>query len=193
MQLQSYSPINTSESLQTTFESLYDLTDFEDQYFRYMDYENIVEFSPAEYEEFMDMLARGNAIFVKAYEFYRKDLVRNLPDFAFMEDLFTETFPLDQYFLGRYDVIREAGTGTYKFLETNANTPGMITETCHVSKFLHPGTSANCEINAQNSASSFTVASARPHSAAHFSREFHQFSEVPENQGQFSKNGYYNP
>lgn len=103
-----------------------------------MDYENIVKFSQAEYTEFMDILTRGNAIFVKAYEFYRKDLIKNLPDFAFMEPLFADKFPLDTYFLGRYDIIREAGTGIYKFLETNANTPGMITESCHVSKYLYP-------------------------------------------------------
>jgi glutathionylspermidine synthase len=103
-----------------------------------MDYESIVEFSRAEYDEFMDILAQGNAIFVKAYEFYRKDLAKNLPDFAFMDTLFAEKFPLTEYFLGRYDVIREAGTGIYKFLETNANTPGMITESCQVSQYLSP-------------------------------------------------------
>lgn len=139
MHLQSYKPINTTESLQTIFEEKYGLEDFEDWYFRYMDYENIVEFSKEEYREFMDILSQGNVIFVKAYEFYRKDLAQNLPDFAFMEPLFAEKFPLSEYFLGRYDVIREAGTGIYKFLETNANTPGMITESCHVSKYLSPG------------------------------------------------------
>ena len=136
MHLQSYKPKNSTESLQTIFEEKYTLEDFEDRYFRYMDYESIVEFSPIEYAEFMDILGKGNAIFVKAYEFYRKDLAKNLPDFAFMEPFFSETFPLWEYFLGRYDVIREAGTGTYKFLETNANTPGMITESCHVSQYL---------------------------------------------------------
>lgn len=138
MHLQTYNPTHTAESLQTIFEDKYQLEDFEDRYFRYMDYENVVEFSKEEYREFMDILARGNAIFVKAYEFYRKDLVKNLPDFAFMEPFFAKKFPLGEYFLGRYDVIREAGTGIYKFLETNANTPGMITESCHVSKYLFP-------------------------------------------------------
>lgn len=138
MHLQPYIPTNTTESLQAIFESKYELDDFEHRYFRYMDYENIVEFSQEEYDEFMDILARGNAIFVKAYEFYRKDLVKNLPDFAFMQSLFSDTFPLDTYFLGRYDVICESGTGIYKFLETNANTPGMITESCHVSRYLFP-------------------------------------------------------
>ena len=60
---------------------------------------------------------------------------KTFPDFAFMEPLFAKKFPLGEYFLGRYDVIREAETGIYKFLETNANTPGMITESCHVSKY----------------------------------------------------------
>ncbi len=136
MHLQSYKPKNNIESLQTIFETKYQLEDFEARYFRYMDYENIVEFSASEYKEFMNILARGNAIFAKAYEFYRKDLSSNLPDFAFMEPLFSDTFPLDDYFIGRYDVIREAGTLTYKFLETNANTPGMITESCQVSRYL---------------------------------------------------------
>lgn len=138
MHLQSYKPTNTTESLQSIFENKYELEDFENRYFRYMDYDNIVEFSKEEYAEFMDILSKGNAIFVKAYEFYRKDLLKNLPDFAFMEPLFAKKFPLGEYFLGRYDIIREEGTGIYKFLETNANTPGMITESCHVSKYLFP-------------------------------------------------------
>ncbi len=138
MHLQSYTPAHTTESLQTIFEEKYQLEDFEDRYFRYMDYDNVVEFSREEYAEFMDILAKGNVIFVKAYEFYRKNLTKNLPDFAFMEPLFAKKFPLGEYFLGRYDVIREAETGIYKFLETNANTPGMITESCNVSKYLFP-------------------------------------------------------
>jgi hypothetical protein len=175
MHLKPYKPTNTTESLQTIFENKYELEDFEDRYFRYMDYESIVEFSRAEYDEFMDILAQGNAIFVKAYEFYRKDLAKNLPDFAFMDTLFAEKFPLTEYFLGRYDVIREAGTGIYKFLETNANTPGMITESCHVSQYLYPGTSENGEIPTQNSVSSFNVAPTTSHSGTHFSQEFHPF------------------
>lgn len=94
MHLQPYKPTNTTESLQAIFENKYELENFEDRYFRYMDYENIVEFNQAEYREFMDILSQGNAIFVKAYEFYRKDLAQNLPDFAFMEPLFAEKFPL---------------------------------------------------------------------------------------------------
>ncbi len=76
MHLQSYTPAHTTESLQTIFEEKYQLEDFEDRYFRYMDYDNVVEFSREEYAEFMDILAKGNVIFVKAYEFYRKDLTK---------------------------------------------------------------------------------------------------------------------
>ncbi len=112
-----------------------------------MDYENIVEFSQTEYIEFMDILKKGNSIFKKAYEFYRKDLVNNLPDFAFMEAFFFDKFPLWEYFIGRYDIIREAGTGIYKFLETNANTPGMITESCHVSQYFSPEGYYNSGLN----------------------------------------------
>jgi glutathionylspermidine synthase len=49
-----------------------------------------------------------------------------------------KVFPLQEYCIGRYDVLIEKNTGNLEFIELNANTPGLITDISDISSEFLP-------------------------------------------------------
>jgi glutathionylspermidine synthase len=90
-----------------------------------------------EYKEMNSIVEAVNAIFRRAYWYYFDSLPENLKDFVGFHPYFKEEFPYDDYFIGRYDIMIDE-QWTLKFLETNANTPGMICESYHPARILTP-------------------------------------------------------
>lgn len=138
MKLVPYAPRHDAAYFQDFFVSRYGLEAFESDYFRYVDYEYIVESSEAEHAEFMRAVTAVNRVFVHAYPLYRDRLAEMVPEFAPLFADFRAEYPIDEHFIGRYDVIVDADTGEYQFLETNANTPGLVTESHHLARMLTP-------------------------------------------------------
>lgn len=114
-----------------------DMTGVPEDNFDYMDTRTFVDFSEKEWEKFQHIVSNVNKIFLKAYNWYFQDFEKNLLDFLPYKSYFRPYFPLDEQFIARYDIMLDAD-GTPKFLETNANTPGMITESYLPSRFLTP-------------------------------------------------------
>jgi len=56
----------------------------------------------------------------------------------FFVEYLKNTFSVKDYLIARYDVAIDKETKQLKFLEINANTPGMITDINDIAKFLRP-------------------------------------------------------
>ncbi len=120
-------------------QATYAIEGLDPNYFEYLDTKTFVGFEKAEFEELKTIVRAVNGIFRQAYSWYWDDLARNLPEFSRIHDYFRKEFPYDEYFIARYDVLIDIH-GEYKFLETNANTPGLITESNRPSTmFLQEG------------------------------------------------------
>lgn len=119
------------------YKEKYGFTDFHPNHFEYIDAKTFFSFSRADYEENSLIVQKVNAVFRKAYNFYFQDFEKNLPDFLGFKHYFQKDFPYDDYFIGRYDIMIDA-SGTLRFLETNANTPGMICESHFPAALLTP-------------------------------------------------------
>ena len=131
-------PLATPQDFQTHYTQRSHLPGFDPKYFDYLDYDHIVEFTPESWGELRDLTARVDAIFMKAYKISRQDFAANIPEFQMFEEYFSAEFPRNRQFLARYDVIIDSVSGEYQFLETNANTPGLITESYHIARRLCP-------------------------------------------------------
>ena len=107
---------------------------FENRYFRYMDYDNVVEFHGKNSRIYgypgKEMLFLWNIMnSIKVSQ-------KNLPDLLLWNLFLRRNFHSENTFsvVMTSSVKQKLGV---QFLETNANTPGMI-ESCHVSKYLFP-------------------------------------------------------
>ncbi len=115
----------------------FDFHDFHPEHFEYIDTKTFISVSQKEYQEMNDIVSQVNRIFRKAYTYYFDELSENLKDFVGFHRYFRQEFPLDEYFIARYDILMDEH-GTLKFLETNANTPGMICESHYPARILTP-------------------------------------------------------
>jgi glutathionylspermidine synthase len=136
--IQSVTPLANALEFQEFYTLRSELPGFDPAYFEYLDYDHIVTFSQSEWNELRDLTANIDTICLQAYEIARKEFAQNLPEFLIFEDYFAQIFPLRSQFLARYDVIIDSTTHKYQFLETNANTPGLITESYHIADRLCP-------------------------------------------------------
>lgn len=119
------------------FARKYDFKEFAVNHFEYIDARTFIEFSREEYEANNEIVRQVNGIFRKAYDFYFRDFETNLPEFRGFKEFFQKEFPYDEYFIGRYDIMIDQSR-TLRFLETNANTPGMICESHYPARQLTP-------------------------------------------------------
>lgn len=103
----------------------FDFSHFENETFYYEDSEFFLWISQEKFAEINKIVSDGNKIFLQAYQYYFQDLAKNLCDFIWFLPYFSEEFPLENFFIGRYDILIDTND-TLQFLETNANTPGMI-------------------------------------------------------------------
>jgi hypothetical protein len=127
----------TKEKIFEEFQKVYAIEGLDPNYFEYLDTKTFVGFEKAEFDELKIIVRAVNGIFCKAYSWYWEDLARNLPEFSRIHEYFRKEFPFDEYFIARYDVLIDVH-GEYKFLETNANTPGLITESNRPSTMFLP-------------------------------------------------------
>ncbi len=111
--------------------------DFHPEHFEYIDTKTFISVSGDEYREMSTVVEKVNAVFTKAYRFYFENLSENLKDFIGFHSLFREGFPYDEEFIARYDIMKDT-QWVLKFLETNANTPGMICESHYPARMLTP-------------------------------------------------------
>lgn len=119
--------------LQDFFQKKYE-TKLVSDYFNYIDYENIVVFSSKYLDEIYKITSEIDKIMIKSYKFYLENLEQNLEnEFSLFWD-FLWDFRVEDYLIWRYDVIIEKQTKKLKFIELNANTPGMITDIYHISQ-----------------------------------------------------------
>lgn len=119
--------------LQDFFQKKYE-TKLASDYFNYIDYENIVVFSSKYLDEIYKITSEIDKIMIKSYKFYLENLEQNLEnEFSLFWD-FLWDFRVEDYLIWRYDVIIEKQTKKLKFIELNANTPGMITDIYNISQ-----------------------------------------------------------
>lgn len=102
--------------------------------------------SSKEWKDFSTAVESVNQIFLKAYGFYLENLEQNLPDFMPFHGIIRDALPLDEYAIGRYDVLVDTA-GEFRFLETNANTPGMTVESHYPASELCPNGYTNVSEN----------------------------------------------
>ncbi|MBP9779783.1 glutathionylspermidine synthase family protein [Candidatus Gracilibacteria bacterium] len=119
------------------FVEKYHFEDFSENHFDYIDTKTFIEFSKEELELNNEIVRKVNEIFRKAYAFYFENFEKNLPEFSGFKDLFRVDFPYNEYFIARYDIMIDESR-TLRFLETNANTPGMICESHYPARLLNP-------------------------------------------------------
>ena len=136
--LETYSPSCNKDYFQKFFSEKYGISHLEEDYFRYIDYDSVFVFSREEWDEFLSIVEKENAVFIKAYDVSQQEIEQNLPEFGPLLKYFPRHFSVKDFFLARYDVIIDSKDGNYKFLETNSNTPGLITESYHLAKHLCP-------------------------------------------------------
>lgn len=114
---------------QDFFINKYDLSNLVDNYFNYLDYENIFTFESWEYLKAKSFLWELDNIFIKAYEFYFEKFDNNLEVFSEFKHYFKKK--LWDYFLWRYDILIDK-KGEYRVIEFNWNTPWLITDIYHI-------------------------------------------------------------
>lgn len=141
MQLQHFDPswknLYSPKYWYDLFWSRYELSDFPKNHFDYIDTTTYIACTEQEMKDMNTIVRSVNGIFRKWYDFYFENLDTNLPDFIGYHPYFRKDFPYEEYFIGRYDILIDA-SGTLKFLETNANTPGMQFESHHPAQILTP-------------------------------------------------------
>ena len=131
-------PLTTALEFQTFYTNRSELPEFDPAYFEYLDYDHIVAFTPEGWQELRDLTAQIDNICKQGYVIARRELTKNIPEFVLFESYFATEFPSQKQFLARYDVIIDSVTGKYQYLETNANTPGLITESYYIAERLCP-------------------------------------------------------
>lgn len=119
------------------FAKYFNFEDFDPDTFSYLDSEYFIDVTQKEYSLLADIVTTANSIFLQAYTYYYADIEKNLPDFIGFHPLFRKDFPLSEFFIGRYDILLDTN-GNLQFLETNANTPGMIGDLNFPAKLLTP-------------------------------------------------------
>lgn len=135
------------QDLQHHFETKYNLK-LPEKYFEYNLTDEILVLDENYFKEIQAITKEVDAIFVQAYQFYIEEIEKNLAweNSLFIEYLKTKFFT-KEYLIGRYDVLIEKETWNLKFLEFNANTPGLITDINDVSQLLKPKWFSNISWN----------------------------------------------
>lgn len=136
--------LHDNNFFQEYFSKKYNLNHLERDYFKYIDYENILFFESTEYKELSELTIKINEIFKKAYCFYFENFSNNLPEFSLFKKYFSDKYL--NHFIWRYDVLLDL-EGNHKFIELNANTPGLITDVYDISKLNKPNNLENISEN----------------------------------------------
>lgn len=123
--------------LEDFFLKEYDLDKLEKDYFKYIDFDYFIRASKEENEELLWIISSVDKIILKAYDFYYENLEENLQRFYPFLRYFRKKYPVDEHFVWRYDILIDKDW-IYKFLETNANTPGIITEIYNIARLQKP-------------------------------------------------------
>jgi len=110
-----------------------------ENYFEYVMCDEALVFSNDFFEHIKSLTHNIDNIFLKWYQIYINEIEKNLsPEMYFFVDYLKNNFSLNDYLIARYDVAIEKETKKLKFLEINANTPGMITDINDIATFLRP-------------------------------------------------------
>jgi len=120
---------------QQYFSQKYKLNHLEKDYFKYIDYENILVIEDRGYTKLSKITTEINQIFKEAYEIYFKEIDSNLPEFSYFKKYFSSKYV--EHFIWRYDVLFDTDWN-YKFIELNANTPGLITDIYDIASLNKP-------------------------------------------------------
>lgn len=108
-------------------------------YFEYVICDEALIFSDDFYEHLQKTTSIIDNIFLQSYEYYIQEIEKNTSfDMSFFIEYLKKSFPRESYLIARYDVAIDIHSKKLKFLEINANTPGMITDINDIAKFLRP-------------------------------------------------------
>ena len=118
-------------------EAMYGDLNLPKDYFDYVDNEVFVGFSSEEDENLRALVSRVDAIMRQAYMYAYEERYVRLDEFRPWLDRFRREYPYDEHFIARYDAVFDQ-TGVIKFVENNANTPGMQLESIYFSDWLTP-------------------------------------------------------
>ncbi len=120
----------------------YSMDRIEKDYFKYLDFDYFISADKKEADELENLISEIDKIILKAYSFYYENLEDNLYRFYPFLRHFHKKYPVNHHFIWRYDILIDKDW-VYKFLETNANTPWMITEIYNIWKMQRPAWYAN--------------------------------------------------
>lgn len=124
--------------LENYFKKEYTLDRIEKDYFKYIDDEYFISIDKKEDRKLLSLIKQIDKIVIKAYDYYFEDINSNLTRFAPFLWYLRNSYPIWEHFIWRYDILIDEKSWDYKFLETNANTPWMITEIYNISKLQKP-------------------------------------------------------
>ena len=137
MELQKISYKYDYNSLGDFFLKKYNLEKLEKDYFKYIDSEYFLSLDKKENAELLKIIWKVDKVMLKAYKMYFEELEENLGRFYPFLRHFRDKYPVEEHFVWRYDILIDE-EWTYKFLETNANTPWLITELYNIWKLQKP-------------------------------------------------------
>lgn len=118
-------------------EALYGDLNLPKDYFDYVDNEVFVNLSSEEDENLRTLVSRVDAIMRQAYTYAYEERYIRLDEYRPWLDRFRQEYPYDEHFIARYDAVFDKN-GVIKFVENNANTPGMQLESMYFSDWLTP-------------------------------------------------------
>jgi hypothetical protein len=97
MKIEKINKIYDKDYFQKFFIKKYNLSNLINDYFNYIDYENIFSFEDYEYIKAENFLIKLDKIFIKAYEFYFENFENNTELFKDFKNFFKKKLPT--YFL----------------------------------------------------------------------------------------------
>ena len=118
-------------------EAMYGDLNLPKDYFDYVDNEVFVSLSSEEDENLRTLVSRVDAIMRQAYIYAYEERYIRLDEYRPWLDRFRQEYPYDEHFIARYDAVFDQN-GVIKFVENNANTPGMQLESMYFSEWLTP-------------------------------------------------------
>ena len=106
-------------------------------YFDYVDNDVFVSLSEREDRELFALTGRVDTIMRQAYIYAYEERYSTLQSFYPWLAQMRREYPYDEHFIARYDAIYDRD-GAIKFIENNANTPGMQLESAYFADWLTP-------------------------------------------------------
>jgi len=140
---------NNPKDLLSYFSLEYGMSFQFERYFQYLDYDYIVEINDDDIKQIDELVKHMNKIILKAYDFYCLNLNENLKNQYSFFIKYLNKFKKKDYLIWRYDILIDENWD-YKFIEMNANTPGLITDIHNISKLQRPKYTKNYNLKFKN-------------------------------------------